>query len=668
MNRNFYRGAVSAAVAALAGAAQAQPLPTPSLGEITVTGNPLGTAAVAPAASLSGTPLLLRSGATLGQTLDGTPGVSSTYFGPNASRPVIRGQDGDRIRILNNGGAALDASSLSYDHAVAIDPIAVERIDVLRGPAALLYGGNAIGGAVNVIDNRIPREPIGGFGGRADLSVASGNRGKSGALMLEGGSSRFGVHADAFSRNTGETRVPLDLACTQAGETRIARRICNSAASADGGAVGGSVFFDRGYLGAALSTFRTGYGSVAEDEVSIGMRSDRLAVEGELRGLGGFFESVKGQASHTDYRHTEFDVGEAGTLFKNRGNALRLEARHAAWGPLQGVWGVQADDARFSADGDEAFAPYSRTRQFAVFGYEELAQSWGKLTFGARAERVTVRSLGHPTLGQFAPGERRFTPASLAIGGLWNLAGGWQLTAQVARSERAPKDYELYADGPHIATGAYEVGDAALGKEQSTQADLGVQWKQGAHRFALSAFASRFRNYIALLPTGATRELDGEPLPEYAYRGVRARFRGVEASGTVRLHEGPGSLDLQLRADLVRATNASAGEPLPRIAPWRAGATLVWAQGPWGAQLGVDHHARQDRVAAGEAPVAGSTFWNAAATYRMKAGGADLLWFARLDNAADRLAYSATSILTQSAPGRVPLPGRSVKVGLQASF
>lgn len=666
MNRIFIRGAVSAAVAALAGISHAQE--ARALNEVTVTGNPLGTEAVAPASALSGTPLLLRSRSTLGQTLDGLPGVSSTYFGPNASRPIIRGLDGERVRILQNGGASLDASSLSYDHAVALDPIAVERVEVLRGPGALLWGGSAIGGAVNVIDNRIPREPVQGIAGRADVSHASGNREKSGAVMLEGGTQRFGLHADVFSRNAGDTRVPVDLGCTRGGETSFARRICNSAASADGGAVGGSMFFDRGYLGASLGTFRTGYGTVAEDEVTIGMRSNRLAVEGEVRGLGGFFESIKGQASRTDYRHTEFEAGEPGTVFRNRGNSLRVEARHAPWGGVSGVWGLQVEDARFSADGEEAFAPYSRTRQAALFAYEEWARGWGKLTFGARAEQVTVRSFGHPLLEQFEPGERRFTPGSLALGALWNLAPGWQLTGNLARSERAPKDYELYANGPHIATGAFEVGDRLLGKERSVQADLGLQWKQGVHRFAVSAFTSRFGNFIALLPTGGTRDLDGESLPEYAYSGVRARFRGVEASGNVRLHEGPGTLDLELRADTVRADNLTAGEPLPRIAPWRAGATLAWSQGPWGAQLGFDHHARQDRVPSGESAVAGYTLWNAALTYRMKAGAANLLWFARLDNAGDRLAYSATSILTQSAPGRAPLPGRSVKLGLRATF
>jgi iron complex outermembrane receptor protein len=667
MKFHMSRSAMGAAIFSLGGMALAQT--TPSLKEVTVTGNPLGgTDLIAPAAQYSGTGLLLRSQTTLGETLSGTPGVSSSYFGPNASRPIIRGLDGDRIRILSNSGATVDASGLSYDHAVTADPISIERIEVLRGPGALLYGGSAVGGVVNVIDNRIPREPMEGVTGKADLGLASGNRERAAAFMLEGGNQRLGLHADVFNRSTQDVRVPISLACTKEGVTSFARRICNSASDVRGGAVGGSLFFDKGYLGASVSTYSNDYGTVAEDEVTIDMRSQRYAVEGELRDLGGFVKSLKGQFSHTDYRHTEFDAGAPGTLFKNRGNDFRLEARHAPLGALEGVIGVQGEDTRFSADGEEAFAPYSRTRQRAAFAHEELATSWGKLSFGARAESVEVQSLGNPVVARFVPASRNFNPGSLAMGALWNVAPAWQLTSNFSATQRAPKDYELFADGPHVATGAYEVGNPDLGKERSRHLDLGVQWKRGADNFKLSAFHSRFASYISLEATGLERDVDGELLPEFAYRQVRASFRGLEAGGNVRLHDGASTLDLELRGDTVRATNTDTGQPLPRIAPWRAGTTLAWAQGAWGARLGFDHFARQDRVPAGELVTDAYTLWTAALTYRMKAGASNLLWYARLDNAGDKLAYSATSILTQTAPGKAPLPGRSLKLGLQASF
>ena len=665
------------------------------LAPVTITGNPLGTAElIAPAVALSATNLTLRSKSTLGETLDGLTGVSSTYFGPNASRPVIRGLDGDRVRILTNSGASVDASGLSYDHAAAIDPITIERIEVLRGAGALLYGGNAVGGVVNLIDNRIPREALfdasGGVAGKADIGFSSGNSEKGAALLLETGTDRFALHADAFQRDAGDTSAPVALACTKPGSPAFARRICNSGARHHGGAVGGSVFFAQGYLGVSADTYRSTYGTVAEDEVTIGMLSDHYAVEGEVRGLTGLLQGIKARFGHSDYQHTEFEAAVPGTVFKNAGNDLRLEARHARVGPLEGVVGLQAESTRFSADGNEAFAPYSRTRQSALFIYEEIAAGRGKLSLGARTESVRVASFGSPVVARFSPAARSFNPGSYALGALWNLSGGWQLTSNLAYSERAPKDYELFADGPHIATNSYEVGNAAFTKEKSTNLDLGVEWKNGANVARLGAFVNRFSNYLSLDATGLLRDTDGNGagvgvtddgagnsvesggaaavLPEYAYSQVRARFAGLEASGTLRLLDGPQVLDLELRGDLVRAVNLLTGQNLPRIAPARLGATLVWAQGPWGARLGVHHAVAQNRVPASQLATGSCTLVDAALSYRQKAGAANLLWYARLGNLGNTLAYPSSSILTQTAPGKSPLPGRSVKLGLQTSF
>ena len=680
--------------------AQTPPLAPVKLKEVTITGNPLGTTdLIAPAAQYSGAALLLRSQTTLGETLDGTPGVSSTYFGPNASRPIIRGLDGDRIRILQNSGASIDASGLSYDHAVPSDPISMERIEVLRGPGALLYGGSAVGGVVNVIDNRIPREPLfdpkGGVGGKADMGFASGNSEKGAGLLLEAGTDRFALHADVFSRSTGDVAVPASLGCTKSGAPSLANRICNSGAETRGGALGGSVFFSRGYLGASVSTYRSDYGTVAEDEVTIKMQTNRVALEGEVRGLSGLLQSIKGQISRSDYEHTEFEGATAGTVFKNAGQDLRLQARHAKLGPLEGVVGLQVENSRFSADGTEAFAPYSRTNQAALFVYEELPTTWGKLSLGARMESVNVESLGNPLVARFAPGSRNFNPGSYALGALWNVVPGWQLTSNLAYSERAPKDYELFANGPHIATHSYELGNASFSSEKSTNLDIGVKWKRGAHTFAATAFVNSFSNYISQSSTGLLRDTDGKGaggvgvsddgsgnsvesggtagvLPEFIYTQVPARFSGLEVNGNIRLLEpSQGSaqtLDLEWRADTVRAVNTSTSQPLPRIAPVRLGATLAWAQGAWGARFGVNHVAAQNEVAAGQPATAAYTLVNASINYRQKLGSSNLLWFARVDNLGDVLAYSASSILTQTAPGKAPLPGRNVRLGLQVSF
>lgn len=691
MNISFPRHARALACASLLGslawvpAARAQ---STSLQEVTVTGNPLGNAEVSvPVTRLEGDELVQRAGTTLGETLDGTPGVAATYFGPNASRPIIRGQDGDRIRVLNNSGASLDASSLSYDHAVPLDPLVTERIEVLRGPGALLYGGSAVGGVVNVIDNRIPDAPITGVTGRTDLRLATGNRERGGGLVVEGGTDRFALHIDAFDRRTADVSVPIDLACSKPGAPSLASRICNSASDTHGGAIGGTWFFDRGYLGFSTSGYQSTYGTVAEDDVTIGMKQNRQALEGVWRGLG-IFERVKAQFSHSDYAHTEYEGGEPGTTFTNTGNDLRVEARHERIGPWQGVVGLQLERNRFSAVGSEAFAPYSRTASSAVFAQEELARSWGKYTFGLRGESVRVESLGNPdpAVTRFTPGQRNFQPLSYAGGLQWNVAPSWQLTANLAHTERAPKDYELYANGPHVATAAWETGDAQLGKERSNGVDVGAQWQSGPHRFSVNGYMSRFSNYIGLVSTGNRYGADGELNPvdangdnvadgsgedifrEQAYRGIRARFTGIEASGTVRLMDSASKVDLDLRGDLVRAVNADTGEALPRVSPLRLGATLAWKQGPWAARLGFDHVAAQRRVPAGDTSTNAYTLWNVGVTHRQNLGANSLLWYARIENLTNQLAWSATSILTTTAFGKAPLPGRTLRVGMQLNF
>ncbi|QTN30103.1 TonB-dependent receptor [Rhodoferax sp. AJA081-3] len=681
---------------ATSAAAQSAPRTEAALPAVTITGNPLGaTDLIAPTESYSGATLLLRSKSTLGETLDGTPGVSSSYFGPNASRPIIRGLDGDRVRILQNSGASVDASGLSNDHAVPSDPISMERIEVLRGPGALMYGGSAVGGVVNVIDNRIPQErqfdAKGGISGKLNLEGSSGDAARSAAALLETGTDRFTLHADAFTRRSGDVSVPIALACEKPGTPTVANAICNSSAQTQGGALGGSVFLGHSRLGASVSSYSSDYGTVAEDEVTIGMRSNRVALEWDVDQMPGWIQSVKVRASQTDYQHTEYEGAEPGTVFKNTGNDLRITARHAKLGAWQGVLGLQSETGKFSADGTEAFAPHSHTTQHAVFAFEELPLDWGRFSLGARLESIHVESTGNPQVERFVPASRSFQPRSLALGALWNAAPGWQLTSNIAYTERAPKDYELFADGPHIATHAYEVGDSHAVLEQSTNMDVGAQWKQGAHSFKLSAFVNQFNNYLSQQATGVLRDTEGngaggigvtddgtgmsvesggtaEILPEYVYSQVPARFTGIEANGKLRLLDAGQTLDLELRADWVRATNTTTGEWLPRIAPVRLGAALVWAQGPWSARLDANHSQAQTNGPAGQLASQSYTLVNAAFSYRQQMGTNTALWFARLDNANDVLAYSATSILTQSAPGKAPLPGRSVKVGLQLAF
>ena len=672
--------ALGTAFASLTPPASAQTAVAPGttvLAPVIVTGNPLRSADLAtPSSVLSGDGLVLRRGSTLGETLDGLPGVSSSYFGPNASRPVIRGQDGDRIRVLGNAGASLDASSLSFDHAVPIDPLVVERIEVLRGPAALQYGGSAVGGVVNAIDNRIPRVAVGGPSGSAELRFGGAAAERGAGALVEAGGSGFALHADAFWRKTSDLRVPsFDRPVGTGTERRD--RIVNSASRADGGAFGGSMVWERGYLGASVDTYRNTYGTVAEESVIIRMKRDKFAVAGELRGLDGPIRTVRGQVQSADYKHEEVEgSGAVGTTFKNKGSDSRFELEHMpvalATGTLRGVLGLQTENARFSALGEEAFVPSTKTVQAAGFVFEEFAFGDVKLTAGGRAERTRVDSAGDAPDAvevKFGPAaSRRFSTHSAAVGGLVDLSPQWQLSANLAYTERAPTYAELYANGVHIATAAFERGNADTAKEKGANVDVALQWKDGATRVKAGAFASRFANYITLAATGEPDFINaaGEALPVYAFTGVPARLSGLEFEGQWRVVDGAQRIDLDGKLDLTRASNRATGEPLPRIAPMRTTLGFNWGQGALTARGEVVHAASQTRVPAGDVPTGSYTLVILSTSCSIKLGGADGLVFVKLTNLGNALAYNAASISTVRPLS--PLPGRGVMAGLRVGF
>ena len=692
MSLFFQRSLVAAAACGSLSVAWAQSVSasadalTTQLQEVTITAQPLNNASVSvPAQQLSGSALAQRLGSTLGETLDNLPGIANSSFGPNVGRPVIRGLDGDRIRILQNSGANMDVSGLSFDHAVALDPLTTERIEVLRGPATLLYGGSAIGGVVNVIDNRIARERTfdaqGGVLGKAELRAGGAAQERSSGALVEAGNDKFVLHVDAMDRSTRNLSVPKRMDCTVNGVTTTQRRVCNSASDAQGSAIGGTLLFDRGYLGLSASEYRSTYGTVAESDVTIGMLRRHQVMEGQWRDAAGLLQALKFQWGHTRYSHTEYPGSDTGTRFDNGGHALRLEATPYAqrWAnglQLQGVVGVQREGNQLAVQGDEAFVPPSRTVSNAVFTHQVLSADWGQLSAGARAESVTVRN-------QTTGVDKRFSPFSVALGGMRNLRqgeaqNGWQLSSHLSWSQRAPKDYELFANGPHAATGTFEVGNANSAIERATQVDLGGEWKNGPHKASVTGFVSEFANYLSLQATGA---LDpAHSLPVYAFEGVRARLVGLESSATLRMVGGSqalwsadasrGAMDLALRADFVRADDVTHNRPLPRIAPMRVGADWVWAHQAWGARFGFTHAGAQHRVPQpGDVTTAGYTVWNAGVNYQTRSAGTRWMLFAKLDNLTNQLAYSSTSVLTQTMGSNAPpLAGRSVKLGLQANF
>lgn len=650
--------------------ALAEPVPAEALDKVVVTGNPLQSQVLAqPSDSLAGDQLVLTRAANLGDTLQGLPGVAATNFGPNASRPSIRGLDGDRVRILSNSGASVDASNLSFDHGVAVDPLVIDKVEVLRGAAALLYGGNAVGGVVNTLDNRIPRTLIDGLSGAAELRLGGASHDKSGAVVLDGGGGQrnagWGWHVDLSGRDAGDQATPRFDSPTDTGsESRSSVR--NSAARSHGGAVGGSVFFQGGFAGVSLDDFHTDYGTTAEPDVSIRMQRQRLATAGEWAGGEGAIHRVSWQLSRNRYEHQEVEgSGAVGTTFRSTGTDGRLEVEHAAistpLGAVRGLVGLQTEAMDFSALGEEAFVPSTRTRNTGVFVLEQARIAGVDWSVGARGEHVKVESDGGD---RFGPGQsRRFSPASFALSGLLPLSKAWSLSANLNRTERAPAYYELFANGLHVASAAFERGDAGLGLERSKGLDVGLKWEGEGSHVHVNVYETRFANYIALQATGESADNDGASVPVYAFTAVPARLRGVEFEGRWQLHP---AVALLSQLDAVRGDNRSTGEPLPRLAPLRAMLGLEAKRGDWSGTLEWRGAARQTRVAEFDTPTPGYGTLRLTLARQLRWDRVDALWYLKLDNLGNKLAWNATAVPT--IRDLAPQAGRSIATGLQLRF
>ena len=597
-----------------------------------------------PITVLAGLDLASRLKSTLGETLAEQPGVNSTSFGPGASRPVIRGMGGDRVRLLQGGVGMADASNTSPDHAVSFDPLSADQIEVLRGPATLLYGSTAIGGVVNVIDGRIPESkqehPVGGV---FDLAAGSASSEKQGGASLNGGKNKFAWHLDALRRETDDVRIPL-------GDGRMP----NSATENTSGSLGASVIGERAFFGANASLFNTTYGIPSEEDVVIDLKQRRLDLKGGIREPFGAFRGAKFRFGMSDYEHVELEGEEVGTRFENQGYEGRLEFLHKPIGALNGAFGFQAQGRDLTVTGAEAFLPPSQTSSIAAFVLEEVGRGRTRLALGGRIERQTVEVN--------AGDSRTMTGASASVGLTVRAAKGFAFGVSLAHSERLPGAEELFSDGPHAATNAFEVGDPNLAKEKSLGLDASIKKSGGPVTGELSFFRNAFSGYI--FERFTDEEEDGLRVVRYEQRD--ALFWGMEAQASVQLFEkADRHLDLEASADYVRARLDPTDEPLPRIAPMRLGMGLHYRDSRIDIRGEVRRVQKQDRISEFELATPGHTFINATASYRIFGGARTVtdivLRGTNLGNAEGRNHVSYLKDI-------VPLPGRDIRASLRFQF
>lgn len=637
--------------------------------------------------SVIGSEKLLEIGQpTLGETLSSSPGVSSSYFGPGSSRPVIRGLGGDRVRILEGGVGTGDASSLSPDHNVAVDPNMADQIEILRGPATLLYGSSATGGVVNVIDGRIPsRVPVDAVTGTIDLGFGSVADDASGSIRLDGGVGSFAWRLGYSKRSTDEYEIPGPAEHDDEGdhedEEEFTGVLENSDLESENMLAGISWVGERGFLGLSWNGFDTNYGvpghahehdghddhdhlrglrqpfdegEEEEDFVRIDMKQRRIDLAGEVRPDHAFFRSIRFRLGSSDYEHVELEGEEIGTQFFNDSIEGRIEAVHRGIGAMSGSFGLQYADSDFEAIGEEAFVPPSRTESLALFGFEEWNLERWDFQVGARWESQDVSTTA-PDLPA-----RSFDGISLSAGAIWHTTPSWAIALSTARTERLPNATELYANGPHIATRAFEIGDPTLGEETNVGVDLSFRRTEGRVRGELNLFWNDFDGYIFESPTG---EIEDE-LPVFQFIQEDAEFTGFEIdTHTEIFHSGSKHLELEAGLDYVRAKLKDGGN-LPRITPMRVWVGLRYTQGPFSASAEVRRTEEQDDVAEFEEETEGYTMLNATIGYRLFAGRTAHDILLRGTNLTDELARSHVSPLKEVAP----LPGRDFRISYRLMF
>jgi iron complex outermembrane receptor protein len=612
---------------------------------------------------------------SIGETLRRQPGISSSFFGPGASRPVIRGLGGDRISVLDSGIGSIDASSTSPDHAVAVEPATAERIEIVRGVATLLYGSSAAGGVVNVFSGKIPSAiPDNGADGalRIGGSTVDAGREAAGGFDLnlgEAGAGSLVFHGEGAYRRADDYEIPAFV--------RSARRrtldpiadepfgvVANSDLRTRGGSAGLSYVLDNGFAGFSGTAMNTDYGVPGGEGVAIALKQRRLDFDSNLETDILLFKEMKLRVGYADYTHAEVEPsGEIGTVFSNEGVEGRFELvdQTASLGPgeLNGAVGFQWRLRDFSAIGDEAFVPPSQSRQYGVFALKEYSRGAVRFELGARYERTTHES---PAIAA----SRRFNAVSVSAGLSVEPTDRLFFGVTGLRTERAPSTEELFSNGPHLATGVFETGDPTLGEETARGVEATARFEADAWSFAVNGFYTSYRDFIFESATGMDADVDGELLPIFQFAATDASFKGFEAQLDAELFElGPFHIHGHAAADYVRATaERSPTGDLPRIPPF-SGLFALEANASHAELRGeIEYAAAQNKVGFDELPTDSYTMYNVYLTLRPMGEDGPIAVRVAATNLTNEDARLHTSFLKDVAP----LPGRNIKLSLQGSY
>ena len=659
---------------------------------------------------LAGEDLRREVSNNIGETLNRQAGLANASFGQNVGRPVIRGFQGQRVGMLLNNMSASDASAVSQDHAVSIEPFLADQVEILRGPATLLYGSGSIGGVVNIVSHTIPQEiPENGYEGRAigQLDTAANQRFAAGRLDL--GGSSFAFHANGFYRRTDDYDIPGRAELYPEDEHEEHEEhdgheeeaesgtLENSFLDNQGGSFGASWIGERWRAGLSWAAYDSDYGipgahhhheeegdeehddeheheegheGEEEELVTVGLESRRW--DAEVVGTGPFagFEQLKLRYANTDYTHTEFEGDEIGTVFDSNTDDFRLELRHNPWGRWSGAFGLQYTEVDFGAVGDEAFVPPSNTETGALFWVESVEFERWQLDLGLRYEDIDVTALellAHPhdeeegDEHEEGSAKRSFNPFSVSAGVIWHVTDSSHMTFNLSRAERAPTAQELYSLGPHIASQTFEVGDSQLQKESNMHVEAGYR----IHGERLSAsfilYADWFDDFIYQQNTG--EEEDGFPVRLWSQQN--AKFVGAEVEVRYDIgHYDSGHWWIFGLFDTVDG-ELDDKQNVPLIPPTRVGLGLDWHYGDWTANVTWIHAGNHSDVADYETPTPGYDLLNADLTWALPwAERSDWELFARGRNLLNEDIRNSTSYLKDQAPQI----GRNFVFGIRAAF